>query len=274
MKPFILFVWLCVLCSYQPLIAGRQNDGIVFIENPRTADDFGTYLETDPVYGHRIVIRANYYVSSKQKADSIAAQSGVDCWNALSGKFFLKVMDEKLDFTGEKYPFHFDLKVFSCKDPEYEWKLNEKKRKNGDTTADIRNVLLLVQHIKNGINNCRVTDIDRSIGLTCEAYHIRLRKTHQGVANVIAHEIGHTLGLDHADLDGLMQEFDRKGTDVFEFEIQKILAFSYRHRLNRIRNNFDKKIPSGLVQHASGSFPKHSDSCVLFLNGEFRKTTD
>lgn len=66
-----------------------------------------------------------------------------------------------------------------------------------------------------------------------------------------------------------MQEFDRKGTTVFEFEIRKILDYSYRHRLNWFRNNFEKKIPSGIVQDAMGSVPKHSDSCTLFVNAEF-----
>lgn len=252
MKPFILFAWLCVICSHQSHA------------NFLAAKDFGVYLEPDSIYKQKIVIRSKYFVTTGNAEDKKAAELGVEFWNKLSGHYFLNLLDSAGKPTGIAYPIHFDLQVFECDLPASDWEKNEKKHKHGIPGWDIRNVFFLVRFIASPIKYCYPDDPERSLGLTCKHYYVTVRKDQKENKQVIAHEIGHTFGLEHDNEDGLMQTFCQSGSDVAEYEIRKILEFSYTHKFSEVHTSFDEAIPKGEIRHYTGRSPLRRDRTVVF----------
>lgn len=253
MKPFILVVLLAVVC-------GSQLNAHYF-----SCKDFSVFLEPDSVYVHKIVIRSEYYVITGRQDDKKSAERAVLFWNNLSRKFFLKVMDSSGQITKEKYPVCFELTVVESPKPDSAWKHNELMGIHDMGKWNSRNIFYLVPWITSTIENCDPDDPDRSWGLTCGNYFVTVRDDQKDNEQVAAHEIGHTLGLCHENKTGLMQTFCESGSAIVEFEIRRILDFSYRCRNNKGRVFLDERIPCGEIEHISKRDAAHKGKPIRFL---------
>ena len=240
MKPFILVVLLAVLCGSQPP------------RNYASPEDFGAYLVTGQNGKRKIVIRSNYYVTKGKPDDLRAAKLGIDFWQNLSGQFILLEMDSTGNPTDEYLPINFELKIVTCDDPLLTQKLNDSLGRNKIRGAVILNTFLLVDTIENDVDGCRVKNPGISAGLTCGISFTRVKRRYKDSVKVIAHEIGHTLGLlDMERKEALMHEDTGGGMELYEFEVRKILDHAYDFKLNWFRNHFDPSIPEGDIVHIS-----------------------
>ena len=255
MKPVILFVLLALLCGSRPS------------RNYFSPEDFGVYLAPDPNGNRMILIKSNYYVTEGKADDLEAAKLGIDFWHGLNDQFFLLAMDSAGKLTDEFLPIHFELKIVSCEDPLAIQKLNDSLGSRKLPGSVILNTFFLVDTIHNEIDGCRVRDPELSAGLTCGISYSRVKRNHKNNVKVIAHEIGHTLGLLDMDREAaLMHEDTSGGVEVYEFEIRMILDHAFDFKLNWFRNHFDPSIPRGKIVHISGRAPAFPAYSV-----EFRK---
>lgn len=252
MKPFILVAMLASLCSNR---------------SPHACDsraDFGVYLASDTT-GKKIIIRSKYFVTKGLKHDSISAANGLKFWNRLSGEFLLVAMNDEMQFTGDTIPICFELSLHTSVKPMEEQDSNTARSLRDTTGWDIRNTFFLVDKIENKVRNCCVKDLKGTIGLTCGNDFIRILISHKEKVIVAAHEIGHTLGLEDRDGDGLMQRTYQGGTEVYRKDIKTILDHSSRYRLNIYRNCFDMQIPRGKIIYRPDRELADDLSDVLFL---------
>lgn len=259
MKPSILVAMLAFLCSNRC---------------PNARNDFGVYLLTDKATKKTIVVRAKYYVTSGIKDDSLSAAKGIQYWNKLSGKFLLVAMNEKMEITGDTIPICFELSLHMGKDPFKEQDSNTYKGLHNIPGWDIRNTFFIVDRIRNGLRDCWVKDLNGTLGLTCGNSFVRVLRSRKDDEIVLAHEIGHTLGLKDREEEGLMQQTWQGGREVFEYDIKAILDHSSKFRLNIYRNSFDTLVPKGKIIHYLKKDTSESSTEAVFLKPLPGSTTD
>jgi len=138
-----------------------------------------------------VTIKANYIVRNGDEEAKKSAGNAVKVWNDLTGKYGLKVGEEK-------YSINFNLSVIDASDAN----LNNPDKNN--------NTYKFTSHFED----------DNTFG---ETYinNITILDTKKGDYTVTSHEVGHTLGLLHLTdgLSGLMEEDG--GRDSGHHEILK-----------------------------------------------------
>lgn len=251
MKILILYVLLAAYGSGDPTI------------HLNSREDFGLYCSADTAAGKiSITVKATYFVQRGNAEDMAALKYGIAFWHNENNNYYL-LSDSSGPKGPVEFPIHFDLKFEIVDNPE------KQKKKFDDMLLSDKGGGRLINTLRvvNRLRQCpgRNDNLDSASGLTCGESMMQIKRADSityGI--VVAHEIGHTLGIVHNVNNGLMYAYNKGNNLLYESDILQILKYSFEHQGNLYRNRFDNKITTGRIRHYFRENPLMPDAATIF----------
>ncbi|MBR4839334.1 MAG: hypothetical protein IK005_02525 [Paludibacteraceae bacterium] len=245
-KKLILYISVAITMTINVVAHPCKSPYSYCANNPvRLTDPDGQdYLESISKKNRTITLSGTYYTTNE---DATSAQKSVDFWNKQSGKFIYRVTNRnnKTDVTDFKVNFSLSVKEI------------------GESTDDKQKRRLISSHVMedpnksgNGYSVTADNNIKRedNNGYTSQGKLITIKESKKD-ASTGAHEVGHTLGLDHFS-SGLMTpgEPDAFRSDEIEERYIKMII------VNPLKGKITKE---GGAPCGKGIIPRESDKIDL-----------
>jgi len=206
----ISFSLLLTIFLYEPVMAGKK--------------DFSLYFEQDLNGIISIRVKASYYVKTGDTDSRKAAEFATQFWNKQSGEFKLRIGDKNSDF---EYTIYFDLGVVEVGDPAAEMRKDKTGAANATTSDGSSNSFMVVDD----------SYLGKSAGKTFGCNSIKIKQGMKYDPQVGAHEIGHTLLIEHAGTFSLsvMANGATGSNFVLSKDVRQIIVAAFNTpTLNRI----------------------------------------
>ncbi|MEO6883113.1 MAG: hypothetical protein ABI199_03710 [Bacteroidia bacterium] len=213
--------------------------------------DYGVYTNHDT---KTIIIKATYYTQKGDKDSYNSAVQATQYWNNQSGKFQYEVGsgNDKV-----RYNIKFELTVKQSANPEYD-AIIEGKDSKGNYLGE-SNIYSVKKDDNPVFVDPKVKD-EGGAGVTYQnGTHIAVQKSYESTDGVGAHEVGHTLGIDHKE-NGLMTvsvNDQNHSNSVDRFTIKDIFANVTKHDPTKGDGN--------ATVHETGNKPANFDQGKVIL---------
>jgi hypothetical protein len=191
-----------------------NNNPLIYIDP--TGKDFAIYFEQDGNGNWTIRITATYYVKKGDKDSKESADAAAKFWNDQSGDFVYRVGSRK---EHTDYEINFDIKVVEVDDPKAEMDKDKAGADDAKTKDGSSNTYAVVDDLKIG-----------TPGVTHGANSIQVRKSQKDDLQTGAHEMGHTMLMEHEGTNSgsVMADGNTGSTTVYNNNVLDVIKGAFK----------------------------------------------